>query len=213
MKHLKHIAIIIFASSFFACSKDNLKDVSDICTQMEDIALMNYCYKNFDANNDGKVSMNEAESVFELGISFHDIYSLKGIEYFKNLRVLYCNRTMITSLDISKNNHLQELNCSGCYGLSSLDISKNTELQDLACIDCSLSTLDLSNNTKLESLHCNNNRLTSLDITFLPYLRRWTELGDVLGFQDGITLIVFDKKEYWGDTNPKNRGNTRWVLR
>ena len=47
--------------------------MEDICTQMDDINFRNFCYENFDTDNDGKVSIAEADvvsqiNVFALGI-------------------------------------------------------------------------------------------------------------------------------------------------
>lgn len=58
---MKTNLFFLFALAFFcACSKDNtipIKQVDDVCTQMDDINFMKYCYDNFDVNKDGIVSM------------------------------------------------------------------------------------------------------------------------------------------------------------
>ena len=43
-----------------------LEEVDDVCTKMDDINFMKYCYDNFDVNKDGKVSMPEANAVKEI---------------------------------------------------------------------------------------------------------------------------------------------------
>ena len=68
-----------------------------------------------------------------------------------------------TSLDVSKNNNLKELNCANNQ-LTSLDISKNTELITLNCMFNRLKNLDVSNNIKLMELFCAANPLTSLNL-------------------------------------------------
>ena len=156
-----------------ACTKDSLKQVEDVCTQMDDITFMNYCYKNFDVNNDGMVSMTEANAVKKLYVSNKDIYSLKGIEYFSYL----------TELDCSYNN------------LSGLDVSKNTLLMELDCRSNNLTTLVVSNNTQLTFLCCRNNRITSLDISALSKLDRNYSLWGLQ--KDKIVITITDKKEYW----------------
>ena len=104
-----------------SCTKENngidtpteeLKEVEDVCTQMDDINFMNFCYTYFDVNKDGKVSMTEANAVREIFVSEENIKSLIGIEYFTNLTRLQCNSNNLTSLDVSKCINLTELYCT-----------------------------------------------------------------------------------------------------
>jgi len=39
-----------------------LPDKDDVCSAMDDINFMKYCYENFDVNKDGKVSPSEAKA-------------------------------------------------------------------------------------------------------------------------------------------------------
>ena len=41
----------------------DLPDPNDVCSCMDDIIFMQYCYDNFDVNKDGKVSKIEASAV------------------------------------------------------------------------------------------------------------------------------------------------------
>ena len=99
-----------------SCTKENngieLKEVEDVCTQMDDINFMNFCYTNFDVNKDGKVSMIEANAVREIFVADKNIKSLIGIEYFTNLTELDCTYNELTSLDVSKCINLTELYCT-----------------------------------------------------------------------------------------------------
>ena len=185
---LASICVVLFMSS---CSKiENEKDVpleevDDVCSKMDDLSFMKFCYDKFDVNHDGMVSMSEAAAVKSISIERKNITSVKGIEYFtslvslncsgnplssldisknKSLTSLDCNGTSLTSLDLSKNTNLTSLNCSGT-SLTSLDLSKNTNLTSLDCYFVKLSSLDLSKNTKLTTLKCNFCELTSLDLS------------------------------------------------
>ena len=103
----------------------------------------------------------------------------------ENIRDLFCSNNHLTSLDVSKNTVLEQLDCR-VNQLTNLDVSKNTTLTYLCCnnnqlinldvtknsalkiLGCSnnqLTSLDVSKNTMLESLHCDNNPLTSLDVS------------------------------------------------
>jgi len=118
----------------FSCEKEKLDIVDDVCTIMDDIVFMDYCYKNFDVNNDGKVSMTEASAVKEINITNTKTTSLKGLEYFTQLTRLYCYGNQLSSLDVSNNTQLSFIDCRG-NRLTYLDISKT-----------SISFLDLSRN-------------------------------------------------------------------
>lgn len=140
-----------------------------------------------DANNDGEISISEAERVIYLHIVGTDITDLSALKHFPNLRVLqsFALRSL-SQIDLSQNSKLQFLECSTTGKLTHLDISHNQYLEYLYCgenkitnldvsknlalklIDChqnELSSLNVSNNTALENLNCGNNQLAELDIT------------------------------------------------
>ena len=85
---MKRFLFVLAAMSllFTACEDDGFgkqTEVDDVCTMMDDINFMAYCYEEFDVNKDGKVSMSEAAAVTSI-----DTYvgrSIKGLEYFINL--------------------------------------------------------------------------------------------------------------------------------
>lgn len=174
------------------CTKDGstkLKDVEDVCTQMDDIKFMEYCYEHFDVNKDGMVSMAEATAVRTIDVRLKGIYSLKGVEYFTQLVELECSANNLSALDVSKNTQLTDLNCSG-NNLSSLDVSKNTQLTELIC---------------------RWNGIASLDISALPKLERsFYRLYDWGVQNDNIIITITDKKEYW-DKLPSEDYGIKWV--
>lgn len=110
--------------------------------------------KQYDNNNDGKLSQDELAAVTEMDLDPYDvpydkpyrgekISSLKGIEHFTSLKNLNCKLNLLTELDVSKNPALESLDCS--YN--------------------QLRALDLSNNQKLSAhLYCDSNQLTSLNL-------------------------------------------------
>lgn len=118
-----------------------MSDPDDVCTAMDDIEFMKYCYEHFDVNKDGKVSPVEAQAVTTIGFGnsttsisgiLTKVKSLKGIQHFTNLTSLECNCCFIQSLDVSKNLKLTSLKCNNC-GLKDLDVSKNKNLTHLEC--------------------------------------------------------------------------------
>ena len=61
------------------CSKDDdneapglppLPDPDDVCSCMDDVVFMQYCYENFDVNKDGKVSKTEANAVTKIDLGY-----------------------------------------------------------------------------------------------------------------------------------------------
>lgn len=104
--------------------------------------------KQFDLDTDGSLSVAELEDIEIINVNECGISDLKGIEYFDHLRILRCRYNNLSSLDISKNTALYELNCTN-NNLGSLDVSQNTALIYLECNDNNLSSLDLSKNTAL----------------------------------------------------------------
>ena len=68
MKKLFLIVAAMFAAvSFSSCDKDdNNKDDDDVCSCMDDLVFMQYCYENFDVNKDGEVSKTEANAVTKI---------------------------------------------------------------------------------------------------------------------------------------------------
>lgn len=58
------------------------------------------------------------------------VTSLKGIEFFPELTLLYCDGNLLTELDLSNNTKLSMLICHG-NPLTSLNISGNTKLTEL----------------------------------------------------------------------------------
>ena len=112
----------------------------------------------------GIISDATLASVTYFSVSYKEISSLQGIEYFTELKQLYCSNNKITSLDLSKNTKLTKLDCDRNQ-LTSLDVSKNTALYELHCVRNQLTSLDVSKNVELKNLYCNYNQLTSIDVS------------------------------------------------
>ena len=205
-----------------------LPEVDDVCSQMDDPSFKAFCLKNFDADSDGKFSMAEAAAVTELLLPSpfaseereseweydQPLFSLKGVEYFQNLKALvfeyhkvtsldvskntklehlYCSSNEIVNLDVSNNPLLKELSCSSC-GLTSLDVSKNTELVNLSCNDNQIPVLDVSKNTKLTDLACTTNQIKTLDISNAPgleHLHCGSNLLTSLDVSKNPELVIF----------------------
>lgn len=175
---IKYTLLIVTAiSACSACSHkdDPLPKVDDVCTMMDDIVFMQFCYDLFDVNHDGKVSKSEAEAVNIIDLSsdrksdYDDLRSLKGIEYFTNLKELYCSHRNVNQVDVSKNQYLEILGL-GDTEVTSLDVSKCQNLKELYAWDSELKSLVL-NNPSLEILDLEDSPLEKLDISKCPNLK------------------------------------------
>ena len=112
---------------------------------------------------DGFVGYGGISVIEYLDISNKNISNLSGIEYFDNLKWLYCNNNQLTTLDLSNQTALQLLYCDNNQ-ITSLDITNNSSLLYLDASQNLISEIDLTNNTLLTTLRVNNNQLSTLDI-------------------------------------------------
>lgn len=151
-----------------------ISQIFDVLAEMDDEVFREYCktakYASgvlpIDKNNDGIISIEEALLLTDIDyngeIQGHKLTSLKGVEYFTELRILYCENNAITSLDLSHNTKLVYLHCYNNQ-LETLNITGCTSLYDVECGNNKLTSLDVSTNTALRYLVCNENKITTLD--------------------------------------------------
>lgn len=144
-----------------------------------DDLFRDYVSTNFDKNNDGALSSDEISKVTEIdtGKDF-SIYSLKGIEYFTELKSLIADEANLSEVDVSANTNLTFLSLMHA-DITELDISKNTELTDLNVNTCNLKSIDLSQNTKLKMLDIGfNENLSALDVSANTQLQSLYLMGN-----------------------------------
>lgn len=159
--------------------------IDDVNIFFEDGNFKAYMVTNFDTDNDGEISYEEALAVTKIEVNTDNISSISGIEYMTNLKSLKCEGSLkyfrasntyytfgiLKSLDISKNTKLSDLYVS--YNpLVSLDVSGNPKLRVLLCKRNKLTSLNVKNNKELERLECDYNNLSSLDVKNNPELYR-----------------------------------------
>ena len=124
-----------------------------------------------DANQNSEIEQNEVAQITTLMINDLDIVSLDGIQYFTNLKELYCERNAIISLDLRSNIQLKSLDCYE-NALTSLDL-RGLDMQFLLCYNNRLSELLYdANTTNWLRFVVANNQLTSIVI---PKIQSWDE--------------------------------------
>ncbi len=140
-----------------------------------DQIFRSYVSEHFDKDGNGLLSEEEASVVYSIpedsgpGMPLEDLVSLKGIEYFGNLKILNCDEGYLTELDVSHNLLLEQLFCNH-NRLTALDVSHNENLQHLECQYNDISALDVSQNAKLMDLKTIGNPLNGLDLSQNPEL-------------------------------------------
>lgn len=170
---------VLYPVKTFECKIDHSKDN----IVFEDANFKAYMVTNFDTDNDGEISYEEALNVTKIKVNTDNITSLAGIEYMQNLQYLSCEGSSkwnsatqkvdiygkLTSLDLSNNTKLSFLHVS--YNpLISLDVDHNPKLQELYCICNNLSSLNIRDNAKLQKLDCFRNNLSALNVSANPEL-------------------------------------------
>ena len=128
-----------------------------------------------DQDGDGHISHSEAQAVISIDIGPSSVVDITGIEAFIHLDTLRLTLSPVGSFDISKNEALRFLECTGLE-LNLLDLSGNGALEYLDCsggaaMSNRLTQLDISNNPDLEVLHCEENQLTALDLSYNTRLK------------------------------------------
>lgn len=135
--------------------------------------IQRYGY-DYDGNN--ALSAEERTDVTELWVSGEcysgcpaKITSLKGIEYFPNLETLDASSNEITSVDLSQNQKLTELNLSG-NPIPALNLHGNLALESLNISDTKFTAIDFGYLTKLTSLYASDNKVTAVTVSNNPTL-------------------------------------------
>ena len=113
-----------------------VEEGDNICDRMDDMEFIAYCYQNFDANQDGVFSLAEAETVRMVDIREKNIFSVKGIEYFKNLNSLDVSDTPLLELDLRHNKNLTDVKCQNCTQLKKVLLPNIEYICDSAFYGC-----------------------------------------------------------------------------
>ena len=161
-----------------------------------------------DTNHDGEIQVSEAEAVTGmLDVSIHfpePIYDLTGIEAFINITGLSVQGNQLTTLNLSNNTLLIELDCisnnltylnvENCINLeklwayhnqlTSIDLSQNINLKVLSLYNNQLTGIDLTSNNLLEKVYVSDNQLTFLNLTQNSELIEFTCDNNLLNYLD-----------------------------
>ena len=133
-------------------------------------ALMDDVNINVDPILDDYVPTAIIETLTNLDINGKNISDLTGIEDFIALQNLNCSDNDLSTVDLSKNINLIEIDCSNNV-FSVIDFTENTALITINCSDNMLSDLDLIANTNVTNLNISNNTFSEFNPSNIPTLQ------------------------------------------
>lgn len=128
-----------------------------------------------DTNNDGEIQLSEAQAVTGLFLPHNnnstggEITSMEGLEYFTNLKSLYCRGNQITTLDVSMLNVLTKLGCANNF-ITEISLPQSGSLKEFAAYDNQLNQVNFSGQSQLYYIELSSNNFTSLNLSVLPAL-------------------------------------------
>lgn len=113
-----------------------------------------------DTNGDGNLDVDIKNMTIPTGYA---IKSLEGIRFFEDLEKLDCHDIGLTTLNVTKNFNLKELNCSGNQLKASLYIL-SSGLKKLNCSNNKLTFMNLGilSGLNLEEVDCSNNNIANI---------------------------------------------------
>ncbi len=114
--------------------------------------------------NDDYVGTEQIQNITYLNISDQGITDFTGLEGFASLETLFVYRNTASSLDLTANSNLIEVNCA-TMGLTSINISGLTSLEIVRARENNLMVIDLSSNLALKTLNLDKNNFNSIDIS------------------------------------------------
>lgn len=149
----------------------------------------NWVKENIAGGSDEFTNYQAAAYTGTIDITYLQVPSLKGIEFFTSLSRLNCMWNLLTGLDVSKNVSLTYLNCN-TNAITALDISKLTKLDTLIISYNKIQSLDFSGcKESLRLLNWGNNKLTFAAFA-ASNIKTLTNLGNLNmsfnKFSDGV---------------------------
>ena len=129
-----------------------------------DKAFRMYVEEKIDKNADKKLSAEEIADATYINVGQSDIASLKGIEYFSNLKFLECGNNKLTELNLNSNTLLLEVMAHN-NSLKTLSFDNSKMLEKVYAPDNQLNSLSLENNIQLKSIDVSNNNLSTIDVS------------------------------------------------
>lgn len=151
--------------------------------------------ENVDANNDGEISVEEAQNIEHIDFSYLPFTDLEGLQFFTNLKTINSWNSYATTFNFPELINLETLSLNAVSGQETLvtfDISNNLSLVKLELAAGLTSTVDLSSNINLRELQIRGgSSTTNINLGNLVNLRKLSYYGNIptLDLTDCIKLI------------------------
>ena len=146
--------------SAFAANTGIAFDSPDFKLNFPDEEFRRFLKECCDKNGDGKLDVDIKNMTIPTSYA---IKSLEGIRFFEDLEKLDCHGIGLTTLNVTKNFNLKELNCSDNYLKDYLYIL-SSRLKKLNCSNNKLTSMNLGGlyGLNLEEVDCSNNNITNI---------------------------------------------------
>lgn len=149
--------------SAFAANTEIDFNSPDFVLKFQDAEFQRFLKERCDTNHNGKLDAQEL-NITEMTITDdYKIRNLEGIESFEDLEKLDCHGIGLTTLNVSTNYKLKELNCSDNQLKDYLPIL-SSGLKKLNCSNNKLTHMNLGNRSGLNlgEVDCSNNNITNI---------------------------------------------------
>jgi len=178
----------VFSDSFGFAFQTSYIRLTNPNVVIPDEEFSKYLVSNFDLDKDGGISSSEAKKITKIDCSGLPIRSLSGIEKFSSLNTLKATNTLITTLDLSSNTALTEVELNNCE-LTSVFLGSQPSLQTFYATSNNLSGIDLSACPSITYLRISENK--SLKNLKLPS----TEIPLVMLYANNCSIESIDLKQ------------------
>ena len=123
----KQFLCLLYICLLFSC-KESIVTIDIDEVHFPDAVFREAIYSYLGKKEGDTLNLKTLQKVEELDLSTLGITSIKGIEYFTNLKTLDCGENLLTEVDVSRNAALGKLEL--CWNmLTHLDVSGNPKMR------------------------------------------------------------------------------------
>jgi|GEM_PF-1573841 len=178
----------LFSSIVFA---QNPADSLETSEMFPDPVFRQYLFNTIDYNQDQRIQWEEVWGTNKLVLKSQPVESIKGIELFSHLDTLFIEGSyQITSIDLTANHKIIDLDIHWCSSLVELKVSKEAPAIVISAHDNALTSFDASGLSQLHTLRVGAQNLTYLDI-------RGTQLTYLNAFENPKVTVCIDSYAQW----------------
>lgn len=216
MKSRRLLSLVLAASVVLSCSGFVLADTDPVDPDplpveilinegnFPDAEFRTFVSANVDTDHNDSLSTEEIETVTNIDVNGQfrttKISDLTGIQYFTNLRQLYCYTNSITTLDLSYNTRLEVLYCDennltsivlpNSQYLYALGIDKNPGLLEVDITGCPI-LVDTFRNGTVETYENRTTIQYNVEDTMVGYMCYDTGLAFTVPVQPTVDVPTF----------------------